>query len=59
MDPKVDSGRYTKLVDIYSLALVFIFILKGQGIYSECLSMFDLKKKRNSIYRDYEDKIEA
>jgi len=36
MDPKVNSGKYTKLVDIYSLALVFIFIFKGKGLYEQC-----------------------
>jgi hypothetical protein len=47
------------MVDIYSSALVFIFIFKGRGLYDQCSSLFDLTKQRNKLYRDYENRMDA
>ena len=50
MDPAVSEGKYTNKCDIYSLGLVFYFILAGHGLFDKCQTKGQLSRAREELF---------
>jgi serine/threonine protein kinase len=58
MDPNVQKGGYDKSVDIYSMALVFLYIFRGVGLFDHLKDIYEYNNYKNKLYSNYEANME-